>query len=336
MKKISPIILAFITAITLVACSSTPVDPNVAAERNLLKQTTKVSEITSTKEGKQYIDSTRYLARNLMGTDDRKELAKIILKESPDWVIAEPLAGFAAASVLTDNPFSHEGSLTAVTVTAALEFATYIFDGSKDAVATLWLPKTVNGVTIKSASQAKEIGLELTKDALTKAFDKRGYDIRFAGTLNDGINKVYTGELRADYQNTSTPSQPKYIMAMATVFDYIEIEENDPVEQLALGFTPAYRSTEAGHQITILGGHRLDDNGKIVMDPLDEGTEVVSPNQNLWATALGRDLFRDISKDLPWVQGYDQFNKRFVVRNGDVFSFFSTSPTGFLNKRIDG
>ena len=129
MKKYFRIILPFITALTLAACGSTPADPNIEAERNLLKQTTKVSEITSTKEGKQYIDSTRYLARNLMGSDDRKELAKIILNESPDWYIAEPLAGFAAASVLTDNPFSLEGSRTAVTVTAALEFATYIFDG---------------------------------------------------------------------------------------------------------------------------------------------------------------------------------------------------------------
>jgi len=336
MKKFPLIGFAIATTLVLTACKSTPADPSIEAERNSLNQVTLVTEIEATAEGSQAINSTRYLARNLMSTEDREELRKKIASEAPGWNPANATIGFIGSAALTGNPFSVEGGTTSVSIKAALDLASYVFDGAHEKIGQMWLPKNVNGITIESPEQAKSIAEQLTVDALNKAYDKLGYDLHYSGTMQNGYNKLYSGVLRDNSQATALPKKPKHIVAILTTLEYKEVDKVDPVEALALGFTPAYHSSPAGHQITILGGHKTDANGNVEMMKSEDGHDVVSVQKSLWQTATGRNLYREISKELPWVQGDDSMNNRYVVHNGSVYSFFSTSPTGFLNKRIDG
>ncbi|MDI4651614.1 MULTISPECIES: hypothetical protein [Pseudoalteromonas] len=335
MKKLTAT-LGIAIALSLSACKSTPVDPAKLAEKESLSKVTLVKDIEVTPTGSERINKTRYLARNLMGTKDRKELAQRIANESPGWNVAEPTIGFIGAAALTGNPMSLEGSSQAVTIGAALDMASYIFDGSKEKIGQIWLPSEVNGKTIDTPEQAKTIAVELTFEALKTAFSNHGYDIKESGTMSKGYNLIYSGTLRPDANTSDFPNKPKHILAIVTSIDYQKIETIDPIEALSLGFKPAYRSSPAGHQITILGGHKVDENGQTLTATTESGHEIVDVQEVLWQKAIGRSLYRDISKEIPWVQGDDSYGNRYVVHNGYVYSFFSTSPNIFLTKQIDG
>lgn len=336
MKAFNSIGLAIALTLSLSACNSTPKDPVDEAEKLSLNQTTDISAIEATPEGAQKVNSTRYLARNLMGVEEREKLRNKIAQEAPSWGIRNTTIGFIGSAALTGNPMSVEGGMTTVAITAALDVASYIWDGSLDIVGQMWLPKEVNGVTIESPEQAKVIASQLTVEAIRKAYQKLGYDFEFTGTLKNGYQKLYSGTLREDANTTDVPYKPKYIVAIFTQTEYEAMDSVDPVEELSLGFTPAYRSSPAGHQITILGEHKTDANGNVVMTKSEDGYDVVAVQKLLWKTAVGRELYREISKEIPWITGNDTNFNRYVVHNGEVYSFFSTRASGFLNERVDG
>ena len=349
MYKIVVVAMAALT-MNLMACKSTPVDPVIQAESILLDDITPTEALESTKQGKEQLDKVRYMAQNLMGYGDRKEFTKSLRDEVVEWSPLNTSIGFAASSAITGNPFSVEGSGTAVAVTFALEAVSFIFDGAAETISQMWLPREVDGKEITSTLMAQDVALAQTLSVLEATMAKFGYElspigIMAAGSIGEGteglredvhmMNAVVTDTTRAVFkENKPYPYAPERLLLVVGDFPYKKVEKPDPLTALVLGFEPAYESRYAGASIKMFGGVKKDSSGAVIRTKV-AGVEVEEAEIDLWMTSYGRDINRDISSQMPWVQGEDENSRRAIVAGGEVYTFFSTSPSGFINGRFN-
>jgi hypothetical protein len=348
-KKIVVVAMASLT-MNLMACKSTPVDPVIQAESILLDDITPTEALESTKQGKEQLDKVRYMAQNLMGYGDRKEFTKSLSDEVEGWSPLNTSIGFAASSAITGNPFSVEGSGTAVAVTFALEAVSFIFDGAAEEISQMWLPSEVGGREITSTLMAQDVALEQTLRVLETTMTKFGYElspigIMAAGSIGEGteglregvhmMNAVVTDATRAVFkENKPYPYAPERLLLIVGDFPYKKVEKPDPLTALVLGFEPAYESRYAGASIKMFGGVKKDLSGAVIRTKVGN-IEFDDAERDLWMTSYGRDINRDISSQMPWVQGEDENSRRAIVAGGEVYTFFSTSPSGFINARFN-
>jgi hypothetical protein len=84
----------------------------------------------------------------------------------------------------------------------------------------------------------------------------------------------------------------------------------------------------------MFGGVKKDSSGAVIRTKVGN-VELDDAERDLWMTSIGRDINRDISSQMPWVQGEDENSRRAIVAGGEVYTFFSTSPSGFINGRFN-
>lgn len=334
--KLKSIASTIIATLVLAGCNSTPLTQNELMERELLNKVTPVESIIQTPEGLERINKTRYLARNLMGSEDRKNLTTTLQSEAVRWDPTAPAIGFLGSAVLTGNPFSLEGSSKAIRIGTIVKVADMFFDGSIDVIGQSWLPDTYNNTPIETAEEANQIAIKTSIEAVLNTLQKEGYTANHLGTFDtDGLVQLVTATLN-EQQELSTPAKPENIVVLVTIVGYKAIEAEDYLETLSLGFRPAFTSHQAGHQIHILGGSRFDENNNVVMETTPSGFSIVEAQSNINNTALGRTFLRDISNQIPWVQGSNTVKGRYVVHNGKYYSVLSTTYSRFLKNQIDG
>ncbi len=307
-------ISSFALTILLTACKSTPPPPHIALEKENLKIVTSIKTIESSPEGKQKVDKARYLARHLMGTEQQQKLINNLKGEITEWDYTNTAISFVASSAITGKSLSRQGSSTALRVHAALDVIDFFFDGSKDGIGQMWLPKEVDGQQIKSAEHATKEAERLSIEAISKSLTSLGYSIpQYVGTITQGRIKVYTSKLTIPLETNQFPLQTQHLTVLQLVMDYEDVKAPSLLDELALGFTPAYRSSIAGHQIILMGGDQFDANGSLIMEKSETGQEFPSPKQELWMTSIGREFFRRVSNELLWIQGKDKMSNRTLV-----------------------
>jgi hypothetical protein len=349
-KKVVLAVAIATLSISLTACKSTPVDPIVKAERSLEKDVTPVEALETTAKGKEKLDKARYMAKNLMGYEDRIEFTKSLKDEVVGWSPLNTSIGFAASAAITGNPFSVEGSGTAVGVTFALDALSFIFDGAAERIGQMWIPAEINGQKITSELMAQDAAYEQTMLVVEKTMAKFGYELVPVGMvtaesigkgtegLREGshlVDAVVTDATREVFNaNKPYPYAPERLLLMVSDAPYKKIEKPDPLTALVLGFEPAYESRHMGATIKIFGGIKKDASGNVVRTKAGD-VEFDDANRELWMTSFGRDIYREISSQMPWVQGEDESYRRAIMVGGEAYAFFSTSPTGFINGRFN-
>ncbi|APD91580.1 hypothetical protein BM524_18245 [Alteromonas mediterranea] len=334
MKKL---LYCFVVTTFLTACESTPPPPHLALEKENISKVTPIASLESKAENKQKIDKVRYLARHLMGVEQQELFINNLQQKITEWDYSNTTIGFLASSAITGNPLSSHGLSTANQVEAALNIISYFADGSKDVIGQMWLPREVDGVEITSEDQATKEAERLSLNAIAFSLDKLGYSKpKYVGTLKEGAIKLYTAELINKYPNPKFPLQPENLTVLQLVMAYDEVKSPKQFDKLALGFTPAYQSTIAGHQIILMGGEKFDSEGNLVMATSESGQKFPEPKQDLWMTSIGREFFRKVSSQIPWIQGKDLIGNRALVYNSEIYTFFATRANSFISSRIDG
>jgi hypothetical protein len=346
MKK--TIFIVALVSLGLSACKSTPVDPAYQKELVLQNDVTSTEVLESTPQGKERLDKVRFMSQNLMSYSDRKEFKKGLEGEVASWNPTNTALGFAASSAITGNPFSTRGSATAVSVTFALNALSFVLDGSAEKISQLWLPARVDGVEITSELMAQEVAFQQVEDVLENTVLSFGYELQYLGSISKEVdgekvansrghiyNAVVTDATREVFDaNKDYPHAPERLMFLVGDHPYKKIEKPDPLQTLVLGFEPAYESLHNGASITILGGTKKDENGNPVVKTV-QGFSYNHVELDLWMSALGRDMYRVISGQMPWVQGEDENNRRLIVAGGEAYTFYSTSPDKFISGRFE-
>lgn len=336
MKNLFNIII-LVTLFSLIGCKSTTDNPTWDAELNTELRTNEVSQETS-----QDIQKVQYLARHLMGKRAQELYTADMSKEVVDWDMTSVSAGFIGSSLITGNPFSSSGANAAAGLTMALDVVTFFANGSKDDIAQIWMPSVSNdGVefTAKTATDAARLEMDL---ALIEAYKELGITLScFSLCEKLGPARIYTATLSVETIEKLNAQGymyvPKVIQVRAFLYDLLKISKEDQIESLALGFKPGFKSTSYGFILDMSAGIKYTESGLPIKVPYNdvENLESYIGDKPLTKTKLGRQVLRNLTKQVPWIHGTkDRKKGRNIAYNGKVHGWTIATSTTFIENEI--
>lgn len=333
MKKIIKFSLT-LACLSLIGCKATHPDWN--------KDDGIEHQIINSAEIQERIEKSEYLARSLIGVEQRqKYVQKLMNEDVSGWDSSNAMAGFVGAS-LVSNPFSASGASTAAGITMALDVLSFFTDGSADKISQIYVPKKSPEGEIFTKETATTYARAEVHKALFKAFAENGMELKCYSMCEDiGKFRFYLIELSDDQVNALKAKGyayvPHEIQVKAFLFDLLEKKKTDPIESLALGFEPAFLSGYGGFNIEIGATIRRnfsDEKMEVVYSDVN-GLEGYQMKHPLEKTHLGRDLLRSITKRVPWVYGNDSnLEGKYVVFGGHVYDWDIANAYTFIEGEI--
>ena len=312
--KLKTIALTAMLSAAIAGCSSS--DPIRNMEYKALTNKQKTNTDSSTAEDKYQYNKARYLNRFLL---DSKQKGKLFeeLSVADNWPqrTAQNNANIEATAAAVIG-LSNMGALN-----MAFSAVDALFGRDIEYVSYVTVPEELNGVSYNTPEMAVENVRREWRDNIVKSLRSQGYEVTSYNISNNKETEVFVANYTKPTQSDQVVSHPNRLVVRATVNKAIEVKTVAPLDEALLGFVPKYKVIAV---VEMFSDIIKDEQGNDTVLSNGEGdTKYLIPRAQNRVTnkIVNRQLYRDLSKAMPWQYVSKKWSEDYIVVDGRVYDW---------------